>query len=123
MSGLVDMGGAIASFQTGSYTVTRTGMPTVSGGISTPGSTSTFDISASIQPATPEHIQRMPEGARVDDVLVLYTTAEVRSQDEATGAPPDRVSVNGRTYELTSVRNFAGLGGFLEVLGQRVDPT
>lgn len=121
MTGLMDMGETVAAFGTDTYTVTRKARGTTSGGIAV-FTSATLSIVASVQPATPEQVERMSEGTRLDGAKVVYTATVLRSNDETTGSPADRISIDSATYEVEQVSDYQALGGFHEVLVRRVDP-
>lgn len=120
---VMDFAGVLDSLSSGTFTVTRRGAGTVSGGIVTPGSASTFSIAAVIQPAGPEHMERMPEGTRIDDTKVIYTRTPLYVSNEATGGVADRISIDGKTYEVESVRDYLSSGTYVQAVARRVDPS
>lgn len=83
---------AIAIFQTGSYTVTRTAAGTHTAGRYTPGSTSTFTVDAVVQPVTGREFVPMPEcPAGHENKLVHCTTALAT----LAGGRADRIALDG----------------------------
>jgi hypothetical protein len=94
---------SIDSLATGTYTVTRTAGGSYTDGIFTPGNTSTFTITAVIEPAT--GLQRVTggfemisgyDGQKTQDVQVVYTRTELKTRTPLTG--PDKVTFRGRQY-------------------------
>ena len=53
------------------------------------------------QPASKKETERLPEGARVDGALTLYTDAQLRSVDSP-NTVADRVLYNGIEYEVST---------------------
>jgi hypothetical protein len=104
----VSINDAIATFATGTYTVTRTGAGSYSGGILSAGSTSSFSIVASVQPLSGRDLQVLPEGQRTDETRVLYTTTQLLTRT-ATQAP-DSISIDGSTYEVFKVEDWTYIG-------------
>lgn len=101
----------IASFSTGTYTVTRTAADSYAAGIRTPGATSTFSIDASVQPVSGNDLRAVPEGRRVDDFRTLWTrTALILTPN------PDQVSIGGEVFEVFRAPAF----GILEPTFYRV---
>lgn len=97
----------IASFGTGSYTVTRTAASTTDGhGRMVAGSTSTFVVLASIQPASGRELQTMPEGLYNEDIRIAYTTAELK-----VGPRPDVVTIDGEAWAAFRVQRWQAFGG------------
>lgn len=89
------------------YTVTRRAAGAYASGIWADGSTSTFSITAHVQPVTGRDLKTLPEGQRAEDSRIVYTTTELR----ATAGGPDSISIGGEAYEVTRVETWSGLGG------------
>ncbi|MFC3227334.1 hypothetical protein ACFOGJ_08845 [Marinibaculum pumilum] len=71
-------------------------------GVWVDGSDVDLSIMASVQPATPEDMQSLPEGRRNMAAYRLYTSTELRSsEDDETN--PDRVTLFNDDYEITQV--------------------
>lgn len=101
--------GAIASFSTGTYTVTRTAAGSSTLGRYTAGATSTFDIVASVQPVTGRDLLAMPEGLRADETRIVYTTTELRALTAASDA--DVVAIDGEVWGVVQVERWQAFGG------------
>ena len=86
----------------GTYTVTRRADGTRTGGVYTPGATSTITIPAVVVPLGAQGLEVVPEGFKVGDLLNILTGTELRPS--ATG--PDTIVVNGETYTIYSVNSF-----------------
>lgn len=119
----MDLSGVIMALATGTYTVTRRAAGSVSGGIYAPGSSSTLSVKALVQPGEPEHLERLPEGTRLDDVKVVFSSSPLYTQNEATGAPADLLSIDGKSYEVEAVRDFVATGAFVQAIARRADPS
>lgn len=96
---------SIDSLATGSYTVTRRATGTTTDGIYTPGGSSTFSITAVVEPAT--GLQRVTggfemissyDGQHANDVQVIYTRTELKVRSRTT--EPDLVTIRGRQYTV-----------------------
>lgn len=81
-----------------------------------PGATASDPITASVQPARGEDLQLLPEGMRQQQVIKLYTPAELRTADQYAGTPPDRVvlasafgGVDAGTYQVQLVKPWPAL--------------
>ena len=93
----------IASFQTGTYTVTRRASDTYTAGIRTVGASSTFTIDASLQPVTGRDLRALPEGRRAEDFRVLWTkSAELRLEPN-----PDTIAIGSETFEIYRVFGYS----------------
>lgn len=93
----------IASLQTGTYVVSRPGADTYAAGIRTPGTPSTFNVDASVQPLTARLLRAMPEGRRAEDTRILWT----RTVELLVG---DRITIGGEAYEVFRVDAHGVLG-------------
>lgn len=123
MSVLPSLAPLLSHLKTGTYTVTRVAPGTTAGGIYTPGSASAFSINASVQPLQAEQLERMPEGTRVDEARAVYTDGDLQTQEETSGRTADLITIEGRSYQVQSVRDFQPSGGLVEALVRRVDPS
>lgn len=66
-------------------------------------------ITGSFQPFPGARLQTLPEGERQMGQLEVYTTAELRTADQSSGAGADRVTYNGVTYEVREVARWPQL--------------
>lgn len=93
------------AFTAGSpYTVTRTAIGTRTQGRYTPGSTSQFAITASVQPVTGRDLQVLPEAQHAEDVRVVYATTEIKTQEA--GFEPDQISIDGALWKVVNVEKW-----------------
>lgn len=91
---------------------------------------------ASVQPATPDEIQALPEGVRARETLALYTTTELRTatnprldagEDPIPAASPrgavpaDLVIVRGEVYEVVSIERWARIRPHYKAIAVRAD--
>lgn len=88
--------GVISTFGTGTYTVTRTTSGALTVGVYEAGVESTFDIAASVQPVTGRKLQVLPEGRSAEESRILYTTTELRTQQNSND--PDIVTIDDEPY-------------------------
>lgn len=79
-----------------------------------------FSISATVQPATPEDLEVLPEGTRTDAVLVFHTEDELRDGASPDGAPPDEVEDDGERWVIHHVGPWQEWGDFYRALGIKV---
>lgn len=101
-------------------TVTRTVAGTYVKGVHQPGESSSFGITASVQPASGRDLLRLEEGQRTRETITVFTPDDLRTTDEATGTPADRIEWQGSTYEVQVVENWTP-GRFRKALAQRVE--
>lgn len=73
----------------GAYTVTRRASSTLVMGRTVDGATSTFPITASVQPVSGRELRLVPEGMRADDARVIYTATRL----DPTPGGPDQVAI------------------------------
>lgn len=95
---------AIEDHQTGTtYTVTRTPAREYDEhGRLLPASTpSTFPIVASVQTATPEDIEDVPEGQSTNGAKLILTATELRTRHASN--EPDTIAIGGKTYVVHTV--------------------
>lgn len=86
------------------YAVTRTVAGTYSNGVYTDGSQSTVNIVASIQPMSGDDLKSLAEGQHTEDTRVCFTETELKTR--AAGFEPDRVPVDGKTFEVIRVEKW-----------------
>ena len=118
---------SITSLASGTYTVTRTEAGTRVGnfGRYTAGATSTFEMVASIQPATGRQLRDLPEGQRGDETIAIYTTADLRGRMPGSpGNEPDVITYRGELWTVTQVKVWESFGAsHVEALAVRApDP-
>ena len=85
------------------YTARHAAPGTWSAGVYTPGTETTYTVVGSLQPASGEQLQLLPEGARSDTRWLLYCDAQ---QPEIVLA--DIVEVSGADYLVTHVEDWTG---------------
>ena len=72
-------------------------------GLFVPGTRSTITIEASIQPVSGKDMITAPEGRRIQDMIKVYTSSELKQSEEGTGQQPDIIVWQGYGYEITSI--------------------
>jgi hypothetical protein len=102
----VNIASLVSRFSTGTYTVTRTARGSVVRGRVQDGTETTFDITASISPATGNDLLKLPEGRRAVETRRLFTTTllTVGGQGEANEA--DSVSIGGADWLVQHVERW-----------------
>lgn len=99
--------GVIASFATGTYTVSRPATGSYVDGRWQAGAPSTFDITASIQPARGRELAILGEGQHGPEIRVCYTTSDLR----ATPGGCDVVTIDGERWNVVRVERWQAFGG------------
>jgi len=79
-------------------------------------------IQASVQPATTEDLQSLPEGRRQLGAYKLYTDTQLQSVLENANNP-DIVVINGEDYEVAQVEPWQnGIVNHYKILAVRIQP-
>lgn len=94
----------ILTFKTGEYTVTRRAAESLSSGVASAGSSTTFEIEACVQPISGRDLLALREGQRAEETKVIFTETALRTRTSAGAA--DRISIDGDTYEVFNVRKW-----------------
>ncbi len=94
--------------------VTRSAASTYTGGRLDTPTTAALSISASVQPLTGRDLKRLPEGSRVSDALVLFTTTELKTS--GAGQSPDLIAIGGESYEVQNVEAWGNVGSFWKAI-------
>lgn len=114
----MNLSGTIKRLKTGSYVVTRrTPQARVNGVAQSPLDTK-INIVANIQPASGRDLQRLPEGMRQSETIVIFCETELHVVKS--GRLPDLIAYNGKSYEVSSVEPWADSGNFHECLAVKV---
>ena len=81
-------------------------------------------IVASIQPASGRDLQRLPEGLRSSEVIVIWTKTllKVLGSTNSAGAtqPADTLVYEGETYQVERCERWVQAGNFYEALARKV---
>ena len=102
----MDIASLIDSFATGTYTVTRTRRATLSRGRAQQGTQSSFLIIGSVHPAVGNDLKKLPEGRRVNETRVLYTTTELFIGGMGSNNEADSVSIDGQDWQVYHVETW-----------------
>jgi len=90
----------------GNYTVTRHAASSYVSGRWVAGSTSELTVRASIQPATADQLQRLPEALRTKEARAVFSTTKLLTANESTGGKADLVSIDGEDFEVQEVKDW-----------------
>ena len=112
-SGFVDMSDVIDMETTGSYLVTRPGPASFVDGVKVASAPTTFIITGSVQPWSGRDFERLPDGFRDMEKLLLWTRTELRTAGPS--IEPDLVTVNGLQHQVGLLKRWNELGNFFVV--------
>lgn len=120
---LTDLSGTVARLSGGTtLTVTRRAAPTTDGrGRVVAGAASTFAIAASVQPVSGRDLLRLPEGLRTRELVAVFTSGALRTNDDATRAPPDTFAWQGATYQVEKLEDWGPVGGYVKAIAAKVE--
>lgn len=107
-----DLSDVIEMLASGCYVVTRKGVTARVNGRRSAPVTTTFEIIASVQPASGRDTDRLPEGLRSREAMTVYTKTELRPAQPEVGTEADRISIDGATFEVGAVRRWNRLANF-----------
>jgi hypothetical protein len=80
-------------------------------GIWQPAAMADTSITASVQPASGDDLLQLPEGNRTADTLKIFTTSELRNENDLTKTDPDILLIDGRQYAVHNVKTWpSGVG-------------
>lgn len=115
----MDLTDVIASFATGTYTVTRRSASAYGsdGRLDAP-TTTTFTVTAVVHPAgslesSGRELERLSEGFQTRETLTMWTPIELKTQ--ASSQDADRVAIDGDTWEVQRVERWNILGAYWRV--------
>ncbi len=115
------LSGTLRRFSTGSYLVQHQPVGSyVKGKFVANPNPEQFYIIASIQPATPQDLLRLPEGQRTKDSITIWTETVLQEPDAISGAQGDTVYFGNRQYQVERIFQWADSGGYNKVLAQKV---
>lgn len=103
------------------YVVTRFAAgQTFTDGVLNPPASAPLPIVAMIQPASGRDLQRLTEGLRSSQVIVIWTKTELLTVDEDAQQLPDQITYLGKLFQVERCEPWAETGGFFEVLARKV---
>lgn len=71
------------------------------------GSSSFFDIDASIQPATGNMIKQLPEHRRNSESIVIFSEERLFTSDEKSQKAADVITYDGKKFEVFIVKKWS----------------
>lgn len=98
---------AIGDHQTGTYSVSRTPERAYGddGRLAAAGAPTILNVLASVQPASPEQLEDVPDGQSTSDAKLVLTETELRPRKEGVHEP-DVITIDGRQYRIHSVEKW-----------------
>lgn len=99
----MDAADLIASFATGTYTVTRRVRANFVAGRPVAGATSSFTVTACVQSANGRDLMRLPELRRSMDTCVIYTATELKVGAQNSANESDLIAIDGISWEIQHV--------------------
>ncbi len=76
-------------------------------------------VEAAVLPAGTEDIELLPEGMRSTESKAIWTHFALRT-GHAHGSLPDRIELQGVTYEVHAIRDFQAMAGYTKAIAVRV---
>lgn len=109
-----------------SFTVTRSTTSASNQGLTQPGTPAVIAALGSVQPATSNELQRMPDLERISGAITVRTPFALIAggKDPVTGLDrtADIVTWKGVQYTVESVQDYSDFGGgYVEALCSRID--
>lgn len=86
------------------------------------GGAVTTNFKANVQPVSYEELQRLPEGFRDKDMILVMTQTLLRTANQQEGTNPDILTWMGRSWQVQKVSAFTmGVKDHYEVYAMRVE--
>lgn len=86
------------------------------------GTPTELSFKANVQPVSYEELQRLPEGLRDKEMILLMTQTELRTAKQNDGTNPDVILWQGYEYQVQKVSAFLmGVSDHYEVYAMRVE--
>lgn len=105
----MDLAALVASFSSGTFTVTRTARGDTTRGRITAGTTSSVTITAAWHPGSGfrssagNMMSRLPEGRTTEDLRMIYTTTRLYDGGAGEDYEADKVTIGGVIFEVENV--------------------
>src|SRR5678815_4150326 len=99
----MSLNGTIISLGAVTLQVTRTTRVPRVRGRDMPGTTSTFPITAGVEPIAGRQLMDVPEGRRGDEILMLYTDADLIAERATPGVDPDVLRYTGTDPDMIAM--------------------
>jgi hypothetical protein len=119
----MNLAGVISSLGSGTYSVTRAApgnFGTVEDGRYSAAPTTTLQVKASIQPVSEKDLQRLPEGERSINRIVVFTATALQTSQAPDGPPADIITWNGKQYQIEDSDTWAEMAGYNRYVARKV---
>lgn len=113
-----DLCDAVEMLESGTYTVKRRDPAGYVRGRRVPSLETIFDVDASVQPASGLEVQRLPEGKRNRETMVVFSCVELKTAQRGL-QEPDILIIDGALFEVESVKRWAALGNYYRAVVTR----
>lgn len=67
-------------------------------------------IDASVQPATPDIVQSLPDGVRVEDTQMVFVACGTIQEGDQTGKSSDILIIDGKSYRVIQLEDWNANG-------------
>lgn len=114
----MDLSGVVLGLASGSYSVARSLGGYDGDGRYYPGTISTFNIQASVQPLKGRDLLRLPEGLRTEELVTIYTPTQLFTQ--GANQDPDVVTVAGLQYQVQTVEQWGPDGSYWKAIAAKL---
>jgi len=84
------------------------------------GRLSSFTTLASVQPAKPRDLERLPEGERTGDAVIFVSKRELFTTDDRDNRQADLIKVNNKNYKIVGPMRWNDYG-YCHSIGVRVN--
>lgn len=99
----MSLNGTITSLGAVTLQVTRTAAVPRVRGRDTPGAQTTFAITAGVEPIDGRQLMDVPEGRRGDEILTVYTDADLIAERATPAFSPDVLSYTGTDPDIVAM--------------------
>lgn len=116
---VIDLSETVLDLASGSYAVTRTTPGTYgTDGRFIPGTPTTFNITASVQPLNGRDLLRLPDGLRTSELLRVYSPTRLFVQ--GAGQDPDVITIEGIPHQVETCETWGPDGNYWKMLVRSV---
>lgn len=81
----------------------------------------TFKLDATVAPATPKQLQRLPEGTRAEATIAIYSREPLYTVRTSKAKQADQVTYKCVKYQIHEVEDWFELGNYYVALAVRLE--